>query len=53
MQAESSWGINYVDYESKSWVDFLNRVSPVIGTYNQVRLHLIESVLAALGCIEN
>ena len=53
IKAESSWGINYVDKESKAWVDFLNRFSPVIGSYNQVRLHLIESVLAALGCIEN
>jgi len=45
--------ITYIDKESKAWVDYLNRVSPVIGSYNQVRLHLIESVLAALGCIEN
>jgi len=52
MQAESSWGINYVDYESKSWVDFLNRVAPTAKTYNQVRLHFMESVLKAMDCDE-
>ncbi|MCD6543639.1 MAG: hypothetical protein J7K34_03945 [Flavobacteriaceae bacterium] len=45
--------LTYIDYESRAWVDLFNRFSPVFGTYQQARLHLIESVLIALDCIDN
>ena len=52
LMAESSGGINYIDYESEAWVELLTRVSPVADGYYQARLHLIESILKALGCEE-
>ncbi len=42
--------ITYIDYESKAYVEFFNTFSPVIGTYNQIRLHFIESIINFLDC---
>jgi YD repeat-containing protein len=42
--------ITYIDHESKAYVEFFNTFSPVIGTYNQIRLHFIESIINFLDC---
>jgi hypothetical protein len=50
IKAEDSDTINYIEEESTYWQDFFNERSPVLNTYNAVRLHTIDAIIDILDC---